>query len=187
MSRYVLDKSSSTFTVRAFAAGMLSSFGHDPTLMFRDFSGEVNLSPDRPADSSLALKVRADSLEVTNDISGSDRREIEGTARGDVLETAKYPEISFQSTRAALNSVGEGRYQVNINGNLSLHGVTVAVPIPAQVTVMGDLLRASGEFSISQKQFGIKPVSAAGGALKLKDELKLRFDIVGHAENGAQD
>lgn len=182
MSRYVLDKSSSSFTVRAYATGMLSSFGHNPTLAFRDFSGEVNLAPDHTADASLVLKVRADSFEVTNDIKSSDRREIEGATRGEVLETSKYPEISFQSTRATLNQLGEGRYRATIDGNLSLHGTTAPLPVPAQVMIMGDMLRASGEVSISQKQFGIKPVSAAGGALKLKDELKLTFDIVGRAQ-----
>ena len=39
-------------------------------------------------------------------------------------------------------------------------------------------MRASGEFSILQSAFGIAPVSVAGGALKLKDELKLSFDMV---------
>ena len=40
------------------------------------------------------------------------------------------------------------------------------------------MLRANGEFSVRQTDYGIKPVSVAGGALKLKDELKCSFDIV---------
>jgi hypothetical protein len=40
------------------------------------------------------------------------------------------------------------------------------------------MLRASGEFLLSQSSYGIKPVSVAGGALKLKDELKFSFEIV---------
>jgi hypothetical protein len=43
---------------------------------------------------------------------------------------------------------------------------------------MGDMLRASGEFSLLQTDFGIAPVSVAGGAMKLKDELKFAFNIV---------
>ena len=39
-------------------------------------------------------------------------------------------------------------------------------------------VRASGEFSLLQSNYGIPPVSVAGGALKLKDELKFAFDIV---------
>ncbi len=43
---------------------------------------------------------------------------------------------------------------------------------------MGDMLRASGEFSLLQSDYGIPLVSVAGGALKVKDELKFTFDIV---------
>ena len=43
---------------------------------------------------------------------------------------------------------------------------------------MGDMLRANGEFTSAQSNYGIKPVSVAGGTLKLKDELKFCFDIV---------
>jgi hypothetical protein len=41
-----------------------------------------------------------------------------------------------------------------------------------------DKLRAYGEFSIKQSDFKIRLVSVAGGALKVKDELKLAFDII---------
>ena len=62
---------------------------------------------------------------MTDDISSKDRREIESTMNQKVLESAKYPEIVFESTKASVNKLGEGRYQVNvISGNLSLHGVT---------------------------------------------------------------
>jgi hypothetical protein len=46
------------------------------------------------------------------------------------------------------------------------------------VSLNGDLLRAHGEFTVLQSVHGIKPVSVAGGAIKLKDELKCCFDIV---------
>ena len=43
---------------------------------------------------------------------------------------------------------------------------------------MGDILRANGEFTLRQTDYRIKLASVAGGALKLKDELKFTFDIV---------
>ena len=42
----------------------------------------------------------------------------------------------------------------------------------------GETLRAAGEFSIRQSDYEIRPVSAAGGTVKLKDELKLALDIM---------
>jgi hypothetical protein len=41
-----------------------------------------------------------------------------------------------------------------------------------------DKLRAYGKFSIKQSDFKIRLVSVAVGALKVKDELKLAFDII---------
>jgi hypothetical protein len=34
-----------------------------------------------------------------------------------------------------------------------------------------------GDFTLSQKEYEIRPVSAVGGTIKLKDELKLTFDM----------
>jgi polyisoprenoid-binding protein YceI len=95
-----------------------------------------------------------------------------------VLESAKYPAIVFESAAASANQLSEGRFQVNLNGALTLHGVTGRVPVTTQVALMGGMLRASGEFTLLQSDFGIQPVTVAGGALKLKDELKFKFDIV---------
>jgi hypothetical protein len=56
--------------------------------------------------------------------------------------------------------------------------VTRELSIPAQLAQIGDMQRAFGEFSLRQTDFGIKLVSVAGGALKVKDELQFSFDIV---------
>jgi polyisoprenoid-binding protein YceI len=162
---YAIDKSSSRFTVRAFATGMLSSLGHSPTFAVRDFEGEISFSPDDLSATSLHLKVRADSLEVMDDIKSSDRREIESTMNQRVLETTKYPEIAFSSAGVSVSQLGEGRYQANLNGSLTLHGQSRPLTIPTQVTLMGDMLRAGGEFPLLQSNFGIAPVSVAGGTL----------------------
>jgi polyisoprenoid-binding protein YceI len=176
--RYVLDKSSSKFTVRAFASGMLSSLGHSPTFAIRDFAGEASFDPAAPADASLVLRIRADSLEIMDDIKSKDRSEMESTMNESVLESARFPEIAFESSSVSSNKLSEGRYQVNVNGKLSLHGVTRPLTVPAQLAVLGDEFRAEGEVSLSQTNFGIQPVSVAGGTLKLKDEIKFTFNIV---------
>jgi polyisoprenoid-binding protein YceI len=75
VDHYVLDKSASRFTVRAFATGMLSALGHNPTIAIRDFSGDVTFDPANIEKASLRLQIRADSLEVTDDIKSKDRKE----------------------------------------------------------------------------------------------------------------
>lgn len=178
VSSYLLDKSASRFTVRVFAGGMLSALGHSPTLAIRDFDGEAGFDPAVPSQASLRIKIRADSIEVADDVSSKDRREMESTMMQKVLETQKFPEIVYESAGVSADPVADGRYKVAMNGGLSLHGVTRTFPVTMQVTLNGDMMRAYGEFSLLQSDYAIKPVSVAGGALKVKDELKFAFDIV---------
>ena len=176
--RYLVDDSASRFTVRVFSSGMLSMMGHNPTIAIRKFTGEAEYDPAAPEKASLRMRVRADSLEVTDDISGKDRREMESTMNENVLESAKYPEIVFESTGASASN-----NQIMLNGNLTLHGVTERLPLSVQVSVLGDTIRASGAFAILQSDYGLPQVSVAGGTLKLKDELRFAFDIVARKQD----
>lgn len=178
VGHYLLDKSASRFTVRAFASGMLSALGHSPTFAIRDFAGEVGFDSAAPEHASLRVKIRADSLEVTDEIKSKDRREMESTMNQTVLESSKYPAIVYESTGTSAEQLGEGRYKVAVKGSLSLRGVTRSLPVIAQLAINGDMLRAYGEVSMLQSSYGIPLVSVAGGTLKLKDELKFAFDIV---------
>lgn len=175
---YAIDPGISRFTVRVFATGMFSALGHNPTLAVRDFDGEASFSPDALDQARLVLKIKAGSLAVTDNISDKDRRELERTMNQEVLETARYPEILYESTQASASKAGDGQFFVNLLGALTLHGVTNTQAISTQVSLTGDMLRAHGEFNVLQSAYGIKPVSVAGGTLKVKDELKCAFDIV---------
>jgi polyisoprenoid-binding protein YceI len=176
--RYLIDARGSTFTVRAFASGMLSAFGHSPTIAIPDFEGEVQFASSTLEDSSLRLVIRAASLTVTDDISKKDRQEIERQMHNDVLEVDGHPEIIYECPRvSSIQRISEGSYSVSLDGELSLHGVTRSHSVAAKVTLKADVLRAVGDFSILQSDYQIRPVSAVGGTIKLKDELKLSFNI----------
>ena len=177
-ARYLIDARISRFTVRAFASGMFSAFGHSPTIAIRDLAGEARFSPDMLESASLHVTIKAASLGVTDDISDKDRREIEREMQESVLESAKYPEVVYDCSRVSVSNPGNGQYSITMLGNLTLHGVTSGLTIPARVALTGDMLRAYGEFSLRQSDYNIKLVSAMGGGLKVKDEVKLSFDIV---------
>jgi polyisoprenoid-binding protein YceI len=178
IARYTVDPTKSRFTVRAFATGLLSGLGHDPVIAARDFSGRIDFAPDALVESSMTLVVRADSLAVQNDVSDKDRREIERTMKDVVLQVQQFPEIIFESRQVSGMRMGESLYVAKIEGDLTLHGVARRQTITAQVVPGGDAVRAYGEFLLKQTDFNIKLVSVAGGALKVKDELKFAFDIV---------
>ena len=175
---FVIDGRSSRFTVRAVAAGMLSAMGHNPTIGIRDFSGELKFSPEQLNAGAFRLAIRSSSLAVQDDISDRDRREMERLMNEEVLESAKFPEILYESAQISVSTMGDALYSAQMNGELTLHGIKRSVPITARVAMMGSMLRASGNFALRQSDYGIKPVTVAGGALKLKDELKFSFEVV---------
>jgi polyisoprenoid-binding protein YceI len=169
----------STFTVQAFAEGLFSAVGHDPVIAIRNFSGELRFVPETFESASLRVTIDVNSLAVTGKVKEKDRVDIERTMREQVLEVQKYSEIVFSSNNISTNRVARGRYRVRIIGDLTLHGVTQkSLWISAEASATDDTLRAKGEFSLKQSDFGIKPFSAVGGTIKLKNELKFVFDIV---------
>jgi polyisoprenoid-binding protein YceI len=176
--RYVIDPGGSTFIVRAFATGMLSAFAHNPTIAIPDSQGEVQFTSSTLEEASLRIVVQAVSLKVTDDISARDRQEIERRMHDEVLEADGFAEIIYECDRvASIQKISEGQYAVTLNGELALHGVTRTQSVSARVTIKGETLRAAGEFTLRLSDYEIGPVSAAGGAVKLKDELKLSFDM----------
>jgi|SRR5262245_4357203 len=181
--RYRVDASRSRFIAQAFANGLLSAFGHNPRLAIRSFEGEVEFDQAAPNVASLWMKARADSLVVIDELSEKDRLEIERVTRDELLEANRYPEIVFQSAIVTAHRVAEGRYQAPVAGDLSLRGVTRELAIDAMAQVNGDELRAQGGFMLRLTDFNIRPVSVAGGLLKLKDEVQLSFEILAHASS----
>lgn len=177
-ARYRLNAGESRFTVQAFAEGLFSSFGHNPVIAIRDFDGEAECAPDTLEAAKLHVTIKADSLAVTDDIKEKDRLEIEQMMREQVLETGRYPEIVFESTSITASRLSGARYRVRVIGDLTLHGVTGrSLWIQAEVKTNEEGLRAQGEFTLKQTDYQIKPVSVAGGTLKVKNELKFSFDI----------
>jgi polyisoprenoid-binding protein YceI len=176
--RYVIDSRTSRFTVQAFATGLLARMGHNPIIGIRDFSGEMQFNPDKLEATSFRLAIKSASLSVQNDISDKDLREIERLMNQEVLETSKFPEIVYEATSISVSKMTDMLCSATLNGNLSLHGVTRNQTIVVRVALLGSMLRASGDFSLDQTDYNIKLVSVAGGALKLKDELKFSFEMV---------
>lgn len=177
--RYRLSAADSKFTAQAFAEGLFSAFGHDPIIGIKDFEGETSFVPATFENASLELRIKAASLSVIDNVKQKDRDELERTMLNDVLEVSQFPDIVFKSSNVTLSRIAEGRYRARVIGDLTLHGVTQnSLWISGEVFVGKDELRAKGEFAIKQTDYKIKRVSVAGGALKVKNEVKCTFDIV---------
>jgi polyisoprenoid-binding protein YceI len=179
-AKYKIDPSQSRFMVKASAGGLLSFAAHDHNIAIKNFSGEVQFNYGTVEPASMHLSIKADSLAVTDKVSDSDRQKIETTMRDEVLEVGKHPEITFKTTSVSASKLEEGKYQARLTGDLTLHGTTRQLVVNANLDFGTNTLRARGQFSLKQSAFGIKPVSVAGGTVKVKDELRLSFDIVAH-------
>jgi polyisoprenoid-binding protein YceI len=176
--RYRLDASKSTFMVRAFSGGLLWFKGHDHFIAVRDFNGEIRLTPQSILPASLQMTIKSDSLVETRDVFTEPQKQIiNKELREIVLETAKYPEITFKSTSVTGQVTGSGQFEGKIQGDLTMHGVTRRIVIPAQVTLGANDLRAKGEFTIDRGDFNVKATSAVHGLVRVRDKLKFTFDI----------
>jgi len=162
-----IDGPHSTVTVRVYKSGFLSAFGHNHEIQAPIQSGEVKES-DSP---SVELQVDARKLRVLDpEVSEGTRVQIQDTMQGiQVLDVVHFPEIRFQST--AVEARGPDHWIVH--GNLALHGKDR--PVAVEVTLKGDDYRGSA--TLKQTDFGITPVTVAGGTVKVKDEVKIEFEI----------
>ncbi len=153
-------------TVLVGKAGAFSMMGHDHEIAAPIAKGAVDATAH-----SVELQVEAAALRVVDaHASDKDRSQIQQTMLGpEVLDSSRYPTIVFRSTAA--DAAGAGVW--NVRGNLTLHGTTK----PVAVTVRESGGHYTGTARFKQTDFGIKPVSVAGGAVKVKDEVQIQFDI----------
>lgn len=176
---YKLDPARSKFIIRAFAGGLLWFKGHDHFVRAQDFAGEARLTPGSVSPASLTLSVRAASLAETRELFNAQQKQIiDGELRDIVLEPDKYPEITFKSTDVSVEPRGGDLLGLKLGGDLTLRGVTRHVVIPVEVTLRGDELRARGEFDIKRGDFKVPATSAFHGTVRVRDRLRVSFDIV---------
>ena len=177
---YRLDASRSKFIAHALAGGLLWFKGHDHLVAVREFTGEARLDPDSLSGSSLEIVAKAASMEETSSVFTEPQKQIiNKELREIVLKPEQYPDITFRSTGVTGKSTSTNQYDLKIAGNLTLLGVTRPITIPTKVTVMGNELRAQGEFSIDRSDYKVKATSAFHGIVRVRHTVKFEFDIMG--------
>jgi polyisoprenoid-binding protein YceI len=162
-----IDGPHSTLRVQVSRSGFLSAFGHDHEIEAPIDDGKVEVS----ATPSVVLRVDARKLQVLDpDVSAATRAEIQATMESpQVLDVSRFSEIQFHSTTVE----ARGNDHWTVKGDLTLHGQTR--PTDVDVTLKDGLY--SGSATLRQTQFDIKPVTVAGGTVKVKDEIKVQFKI----------
>jgi polyisoprenoid-binding protein YceI len=161
----------SRFDVVTGKAGLFGAFGHKHRIRATEFDGTIVYDPDNAFGSSIEIVLQTAGLIVVPE--GADEKDapkVERTMRESVLPPSEYPTIEFESR--IVTAIDDG---VQVVGDLTIAERARPVAVDVTITQGGDTLTATGTFSVKQTDFGIEPYSAAGGTIKVADEVI--FDI----------
>ena len=171
MARY--DAYNSECLIFSFKDGLLARLAHDLKLRVERFSIEVDettrqIKATFDPSSIQVVCAMVDGRDDPSTLSKGDKKKIYDNATKDVLRTRKYPEVRFDSTNVVER--GEG---FAIEGTLQMHGKSRNI----QTSVRPDGDRWVTELELHQPDFGIKPFTAALGALKVKPDVLVRVSV----------
>ncbi len=169
----------SRFEVQVGKSGMFGFLGHEHLIRARAARGRVVYRPALPADSRVEIVVRADSLEVLTPPDTAELRQVTDVLRTQVLVVRDHPEITF--TAREVTPIAGG---FRVRGAFTLVGVTRDVVADVALTVGPDTLWATGKFAVKQTDFGIRPVRAGGGTVRVADRVAIVFAVVAVREPG---
>jgi polyisoprenoid-binding protein YceI len=162
-----IDTTRSSLTVYVYKSGLFSFAVDNHEIRAPIASGSVD-----EAQKSVELTVNAADLKVLDPKMPADKRaQVQAKMEGsDVLDSAKYPKITFHSNAVAFDSGG----QANVTGDLTLHGQTHPVTVSVTRKSPGHY---TGSASIQQTQFGITPTRIAGGLARVQNTVRIIFDV----------
>ncbi len=177
---YDVDPGASRASVHVGKTGLASFAGHEHEIAVGRIRGEVLADLDDFAHSSVDLTIEASSLRV-GDEPGDDGPQVQQTMQGaSVLDVAHFPQIRFRSSAVSGKTLSAalGLYLLAVQGELTLHGVAKSISLPVRLETRAGALTATGQLEVKQSDFGIEPTTAAGGLVKVADEVAISFRVV---------
>ncbi|MDX1499853.1 MAG: YceI family protein, partial [Woeseiaceae bacterium] len=177
-----VDPGRSQILVRVGRAGAMRNLGHDHAIASTDVQGFIALFDDiERSRADIVFPLRNLSVDEPRHRdrlgldAGPDENDIAGTYSNmlRVLEPELAPWAQL-SARVTLAETGERELRVTVG----LHGKERELVLPLEFERDGDRLLARGSASLTHADFGLEPYSAAGGLLKVADELDVRFVFV---------
>ncbi|HEX5056399.1 MAG TPA: YceI family protein [Gammaproteobacteria bacterium] len=182
---HVVDSANSSARIRVYRAGAISGLGHNHIVLARDIRGEAWLGTEPAAAAfHLVLPVAAFVVDPPDlraqagpDFASKPSLEdVNGTRNNmlgeRVLNAAQYPELEIWSER--IRGSGDeltADVVVSARGQLSRVSVPVVINTSASATV------AQGSFSLRQTDIGITPFSILMGAIAVRDELEIEYNL----------
>lgn len=178
--RYELDPSLSHLVIHVGKTGLLGFAGHEHAVRAGAIAGTVNVDGRDVQRSRVDVRFDVTALRVIDDGEPKgDAPKVQQAMQGPkCLDATRFPVIRFVSTGITTKHSSEGHYDLEIRGDLTLHGVTKPVTTQVQVEFSVDRLTARGRTTLRQTDWNIVPITVAG-VVKVKNELDLEWSFVG--------
>jgi polyisoprenoid-binding protein YceI len=180
---FVVSEGRSRVLVHVGKAGLLSFAAHHHEVE-APVAGRIEVDTGEVEASSVELTFATARFRVRPEGEPQgDAPKVEEVMRGPrVLDSARFGEVRFRSRRvsgrAVSGSSARAEYEVQVTGDLDIRGVTREVVVPMEVVLDGDTLTAKGRSTIRHDQFGLVPVTAGGGTVRVRNEIEIAFEIV---------
>ncbi len=94
------------------------------------------------------------------------------------LETDQFPTMRFALKRVAPAPGSVDTMTVMLHGDLTIHGVTKAVELPARVWAEGTGWRLRSDFPLNVKDYGVGGLSKFLGVLKMNEQITVHVDVM---------
>ncbi len=184
--RYRIDPDQSELRVLVYRAGAMASLGHNHVISTQGLQGWATFDGNASA-AAFALTVPVADFVIDDpkrrteegaDFADSVTEEARsGTAHNmlgpAVLNAADFPALTIRSVSV---TAGPGSLQARVALEVAGHASMLVVPFLLETSP--HRLVAHGELALRQSSIGLTPFSVFLGALKVQDELRVKFKLV---------
>ena len=185
LTMYQVDVEGSDIRLLVHRAGALFRLGHSHIISIGQIDGTIYVRPDLEQ-SSFELEIpvrglvvddprlrREEGDEFSTEPSERDIARTRANMLGErVLNAEQYPLVKLAGT----GPTGAGPEFV-LSLSIELLGRVVELSVPTTLQLNGESWEATGAFRLSHGDLGMRPFSAMMGALRVADEMELKYRV----------
>jgi polyisoprenoid-binding protein YceI len=96
------------------------------------------------------------------------------------MNSDKYPTASFKgniTNLSAVNFTKDGTYTANVEGDLTIHGVTNKEKTTAKIVVAGKKISSTSAFDIKLEDYKVDGPAIAGGKVSKEPKITVAADF----------
>ncbi len=184
--RFEIQTDRSELRILIYRSGWLSVFGHNHVISSNSLSGDISLGESAP-EASFEFAFPVASLIVDEpSLRQAEGGDFPGTIpENDIRGTRKNmlgPKLLDADNHAVINVVWQqvaGEFpDLDLTADVMLRGQSYPIRFPVTVQIDGDTLTVVGSTRLSHADVGLKPFNAALGALKVADEMQIKYRVV---------